>query len=154
MTSLLQPVHNLGVSILKTMDLVGSYMLFSYRAFLGIFYPRFRWKLFLQQAEFIGVKSFVIITLASFIVGAVFGIQFGDIFSLFGAESLIGSAATYTLSKELGPVLTAFLVSGRAGSSMTAEIATMKVNDQIDALRVTSIDPISFLASLDSFSPF
>lgn len=143
----LKPLHSLGASVLRFSQSLGGYVMFSCSATVQIFYPCFRGKLLLQQMEFIGAKSFVIITLASFIVGAVFGIQFGDVFSLFGAESLIGAAASYTLSKELGPVLTSFLVAGRAGSAMTAEIATMKVNDQIDALRVSAVDPVGYLAS-------
>ena len=139
--------HSFGAFVLSFLNRFGGYILFSINASVQIFYPRVRWKLILQQMDFIGAKSFIIITLASFIVGAVFGIQFGDIFSLFGAESMIGAAASFTLSKELAPVLTSFLVAGRAGSSMTAEIATMKVNEQIDALRVTSVDPIGYLAS-------
>lgn len=139
--------HAIGAFLLNFLEKFGGYLHFSYQATIQIFYPRLRWKLLIQQMDFIGLKSFLIITLASFIVGAVFGIQFGDIFSLFGAESLIGAAASFTLSKELAPVLTSFLVAGRAGSSMTAEIATMKVNEQIDALRVTAVDPIGYLAS-------
>jgi phospholipid/cholesterol/gamma-HCH transport system permease protein len=145
--SFLKPLHQLGTFVLQLGQGLGGYLIFTYNATVQIFYPRFRGKLVVQQMEFIGAKSFMIVTLASFIVGAVFGIQFGDVFSLFGAESLIGAAASYTLSKELGPVLTSFLVAGRAGSAMTAEIATMKVNDQIDALRVSAVDPIGYLAS-------
>lgn len=144
---LFKPVHNLGVFVLQFAHNLGDFVFFTLRASVQIFYPRPRFKLIFQQIEFIGVKSFVIITLASIIIGAVFGIQFGDIFKLFGTESLIGAAASYTLSKELAPVIGAFLVTGRAGSSMAAEIATMKVNEQIDALHVTAVDPIGYLAS-------
>lgn len=101
----------------------------------------------LLQLEFIGVRSFWIIVLASVMVGGVFGIQFGQIFRMFGMESLIGAAASFALSKEIAPVIGSFLVTGRAGSAMTAEIANMKVNEQIDALRVMSINPISYLCA-------
>ena len=89
----------------------------------------------LLQLEFIGVRSSWIIVLASVMVGGVFGIQFGQIFRMFGMESLIGAAASFALSKEIAPVIGSFLVTGRAGSAMTAEIANMKVNEQIDALQ-------------------
>ncbi len=97
--------------------------------------------------EFVGNRSFTIILMSSVMVGAVFGLQFGQIFKIFGVESLIGAAASMALSKELSPVVGAFLVTGRAGSSMAAEIASMKVNEQIDAMKVMSVNPIAYLAS-------
>ena len=60
---------------------------------------------------------------------------------MFKAESMIGAAASFALSNELAPIVGSFLVTGRAGSAMAAEIATMKVNDQIDAMKVMSVDP-------------
>lgn len=95
--------------------------------------------------EFIGVKSFGIILMAAVMVGGVFGIQFGTIFRTFGVESLIGAAAAFALSKELAPVLGSFLVTGRAGSSMAAEIANMKINEQIDAMKVMAVNPLGYL---------
>ena len=122
---------------------VGRFVLFSW-AVLTEFFPIPR-KLLLVQMEFIGNKSFWIITLAAMMIGAVFGLQFGEIFRVFKSESMIGAAASYSLSKELAPVVSAFLVTGRAGSSMAAEIATMKVNDQIDSLKVLGVSPFNYL---------
>lgn len=124
----------------------------AYVAFLGdslrrIFFPPVEFRLVLQQMEFVGVKSLGVIFLASIMVGAVFGIQFGAIFRTFGVESLIGAAASFSLSRELSPVFGAFLVTGRAGSAITAEIANMKVNEQIDALRVMGVNPLSYLSA-------
>lgn len=103
------------------------------------------WRLVAQNIEFIGVSSTMIVVLAGIMIGAVFSIQFGQIFRLFGAESMVGAAAAFALSKELAPVVGAILVTGRAGSAMAAEIATMKVNEQIDALRIMSVHPIAYL---------
>lgn len=124
---------------------IGSFSGFSLQSIFKIFSRNLSLKLLVQQMEFIGNKSIVIISLASIMVGAVFGIQFGEIFKIFKAESMIGAAASFALSKELAPVVGAFLVTGRAGSSMAAEIATMKVNEQIDAMKVMAVDPISYL---------
>lgn len=126
---------------------IGRYIIFCWSLFTQWFYPPVSIKLLLQHMEFVGVKSVQIIILSSIMVGGVFGIQFGTVFRLFGIESMIGAAASFALSKELGPVIGAFLVAGRAGSAMTAEIANMKVNEQIDALKVLAVDPIGYLAS-------
>lgn len=126
---------------------IQDYIKFMLSSLSRIFYPAVKFRLVLQQMEFIGVKSALIIVMASIMVGAVFGIQFGTIFRTFGVESLIGAAASFSLSRELSPVFGAFLVAGRAGSAITAEIASMKVNEQIDALRIMSVNPISYLSA-------
>lgn len=123
------------------------YLKFTYSAFRQIFIPPVDLKLVVAQMEFVGVRSFGIIVLAAIMVGGVFGIQFGYIFRTFGVESLIGAAATFALSKELAPVLGSFLVTGRAGSAMAAEIANMKINEQLDAMRVMAVNPIGYLAT-------
>ncbi len=121
--------------------------MFCYEAFYRMFFPPVRLKLLIAQMEFVGNRSFTIICLAAIMVGAVFGLQFGEIFRIFGAESMIGAAASFALSKELAPVIGSFLVTGRSGSSMAAEIATMRVNEQIDAMQVMAVNPIGYLVS-------
>jgi phospholipid/cholesterol/gamma-HCH transport system permease protein len=136
-------IQYVGRVSIGTLESIGSFVLFI-RSILKELFP-LRFNLLIVQMEFIGNKSFGIISLAALMVGAVFGLQFGDIFRIFKSESMIGAAAAYSLSKELAPVVTAFLVTGRAGSSMAAEIATMKVNDQIDSLKVLGVSPFNFL---------
>ena len=97
------------------------------------------------QLEFIGLKSLPIILITGFFVGAVFGLQIGSIFSMFSAESLTGSATGLALTRELAPLITAFLIAGRVGSAITAELAAMKVNEQIDAMEAMGVNPISYL---------
>jgi phospholipid/cholesterol/gamma-HCH transport system permease protein len=118
-------IQYVGRVSIGTLESIGSFVLFI-RSILKELFP-LRFNLLIVQMEFIGNKSFGIISLAALMVGAVFGLQFGDIFRIFKSESMIGAAAAYSLSKELAPVVTAFLVTGRAGSSMAAEIATMKL---------------------------
>jgi phospholipid/cholesterol/gamma-HCH transport system permease protein len=137
-------IHSFSV---RPISAFGRYVLFCRDAIIQIFYPPVRRVLLFQQMEFVGNKSFLIIVLAAIMIGAVFGLQFGEIFRIFGAESMIGAAASFALSKELAPVVGAFLVTGRSGSSMAAEIATMKVNEQIDAMRVMAVNPIGYLVS-------
>lgn len=140
--------ENIVTSFLtSTLTGFGAYILFTASIFRCMVYPRLQWRLLLQQLEFVGNKSLSTILLASVMIGAVFGIEFGKIFKLFGTESMLGAAAAFSLSKELAPVVGAFLVTGRAGSSMAAEIATMRVNEQIDAMRVMAVNPIAYLCA-------
>jgi len=107
--------------------------------------PPFRTQLLFQQLEFVGNQSLNIILISGFAVGAVFGLQIGGIFQVFRAESLMGAATGKALCQELAPLMTAILITGRAGSAMTAEIATMKVNEQVDAMEAMAVDPVSYL---------
>ena len=133
--------------LINLLEQIGSFLLFVNTAFQRMIFPPISPKRLLAQMEFIGVRSLGIIILASLIIGAVFGIQFGMVFKTFGAESLIGSAAFFALSKELAPVVGAFLITGRAGSAIAAEIGTMRVNDQIDAMTIMATNPVGYLAS-------
>lgn len=124
---------------------IGQYAIFCLETIKRLFSKQISLRLVLSQMELVGVQSFWVIILASIMIGGVFGIQFGNIFRLFGAESMIGAAASFALSKELAPVVTAFLVTGRSGSAMAAEIATMKVNEQLDAMRIMAVHPVAYL---------
>ncbi len=97
--------------------------------------------------EFVGNRSLGITIISATMIGAVFGMILGDIFRTFGAESMLGAAAGIALSKELAPVFCGFLVTARAGSAMAAEIATMRVNEQIDAMRVMAVNPYGYLVA-------
>ncbi|TVQ90055.1 MAG: ABC transporter permease [Deltaproteobacteria bacterium] len=112
---------------------------------LNILLPPFRFRLIIRQMAFIGVQSIPIIALTSFFTGAVFTLQSFRAFSLFGAEGYVGGTVGISLAKELGPTLTGLLVAGRAGSAMAAEIGSMRVSEQIDALEAMAVDPINFL---------
>jgi len=105
----------------------------------------FRINLIFQQLEFVGNQSLNIVLISGLAVGAVFGLQIGAVFQVFRAESLMGAATAKALCQELAPLVTAILLTGRAGSAMTAEISTMKVNEQVDAMEAMAVDPISYL---------
>lgn len=111
----------------------------------NIFKPPFRFAELFQQLEFIGVQSINIILLTGFFTGAVFGLQIGGIFEIFRSESLMGAATSEALARELAPLMTGFLLAGRAGSSMTAELSSMKVNEQVDAMEAMAVDPVHYL---------
>ena len=107
----------------------------------------FRGHRLLEELYRIGVRSLGIILLSGFVVGAVLGLQGYTNLSRFGAEDLLGSGVALILIRELGPVVTSLLVTGRAGSSITAGIGAMNTTEQLDGLRMMSVNPIGFVVA-------
>jgi len=103
--------------------------------------------LLLKQCEFIGVSSLGVNAVAATFLGGVLGYQLYVSFKLFGAEALLGGSVGVGLFRELAPVMASIVVTGRAGAAMAAEIASMRISEQIDALEVMAIDPIEFLVA-------
>lgn len=103
------------------------------------------WRELFKQMDFIGIRSTTVVLLTGIFTGMVIALQMEYGFGLFGAESLTGSTSTLGLLRELGPVLAALMVTARAGSAMTAEIGTMSVTEQIDALTVMGVNPFQYL---------
>jgi phospholipid/cholesterol/gamma-HCH transport system permease protein len=107
--------------------------------------PPWRVRRFVDEVYDVGVLSLAIVCLSGVTVGAVLGLQGYVTLSRFGAEGSLGAVVGLSLVRELGPVLTALLVTGRAGSAMAAEIASMVTTEQLDGLRMMSIDPVDFV---------
>lgn len=105
----------------------------------------FRIKRIFKECEFIGVNSSFIILLTGVFTGAVLALQSGKAFRLFNAEGVTGAVVALSLFRELGPVMAGLMVAARCGSAMAAEIGTMRVTQQIDALEVMAVDPVSYL---------
>jgi phospholipid/cholesterol/gamma-HCH transport system permease protein len=105
----------------------------------------FRWAQLFRHMRDIGFGSLFIVVLTGFFTGLVFGLQTLGGFRRFGAEALVGPATMLTLSRELGPVLTALMVAGRSGSGMATELGTMRVTEQIDALSTLAVEPVQYL---------
>lgn len=124
---------------------IGSFGMTVVDSIRAIWTSPFRWRVLFKQFEFIGVNSTLIIILTGVFTGAVLALQSGRAFRLFNAEAATGSLVALSLLRELGPVLTGLMLAARCGSAMAAEIGTMKVSQQVDALRVMSIDPVSYL---------
>jgi len=101
--------------------------------------------IFLNQCEFIGVSSLGILSVAAVFMGAVMGYQLYTSFALFGAQALVGGSVGVSIFRELGPVIGAIMVTGRAGAAIGAEIASMRVSEQIDALEVMGVNPYEYL---------
>ncbi len=124
---------------------LGDFSLFVVRVFQSFPHLWRRRGIFLNQCEFIGVTSLGVATVAALFMGAVMGYQLYLSFHMFGAEGLLGGSVGVSLFREIGPVIGAIMVTGRAGAAIAAEIATMRVSEQIDALEVMAVDPIEFL---------
>jgi phospholipid/cholesterol/gamma-HCH transport system permease protein len=140
-----QPIEALGRRAVDLVEEFGKVSLIFTRGMLNVPLPPFRFRLIVQQMDFIGVQSLPIIVLAGAFTGAVFTLQSYQAFHLFGAEGLVGGTVGVALTRELGPTLTGLLVAGRAGSAMAAEISAMRVSEQIDALDAMAVDPINYL---------
>ncbi|MCB0352402.1 MAG: ABC transporter permease [Bdellovibrionales bacterium] len=123
----------------------GKAWIFLFKILLSIFKLPLRLHLLLVQLYQIGVNSSLVIALIAGFTGAVLAVQGEYTLSKFGATAFTGSAVALSLIRELGPVLTALMVIGRAGSAITAEVGIMRITEQIDALRSMAVDPIKYL---------
>lgn len=140
-------VRKLGAIALDLMEGLGRMGVFFFRVLRGVGRPPGKYWSTLKQVQFIGTKSFFVIGFTAAFTGMVLGLQGYYTLSKFGSEGLLGSAVGLSLIRELGPVLTALMVTGRAGSAMCAEIGIMRIEEQIDALECMAIDPHSYLVT-------
>lgn len=111
------------------------------------FVPPYRLSRVIKEIEFIGSKSLLIVFVTALFTGMVLGLQGYHTLTQFGAEALLGSAVALSIIRELGPVLCALMVAGRAGSAIAAEIGIMKITDQFPALEMMAIDPLKYVIS-------
>jgi len=137
----------LGRTALRGVAGIGGSGVFLATAFYNCVRPPFRLNRLVKELEFIGSKSFLIIFVTSLFTGMVLALQGYYTLSKFGSEGILGSVVALSVIRELGPVLCALMVAGRAGSAMTAEIGIMKITDQVPALEMMAVDPIGFIIS-------
>jgi phospholipid/cholesterol/gamma-HCH transport system permease protein len=134
-----------GAAIRLNNDL-GAMAIFLARAFILIFHPKQVAEI-VAQVYFIGARSASIVALVGLFAGMVLGLQLYYTMAKFGAVGFLGTAVALSLIRELGPVLTAIMITARAGSAMTAEIGIQRISEQIDALYTMRIDPLGYLVS-------
>jgi phospholipid/cholesterol/gamma-HCH transport system permease protein len=139
-------ITKIGESVLDIINGLGVFTNFTMRTIFWTFKPPYRFKLLFDQIYFMGNKSVFIIFLTSSFTGAVFAFQIYLGFKAINADSFIGPIVTIALAKELAPVLSGLVVAGRCGAAMAAQIGTMKVTEQIDALEVMGINGYQYLA--------
>jgi phospholipid/cholesterol/gamma-HCH transport system permease protein len=124
---------------------LGRFGTFFARAVAYTFSPPFKGRQLVGRIHFIGYNSLVIIVLTGAFTGMVLGLQVFITLERFGSEAFLGPAVALSLIRELGPVLAALMVTGRAGSALTAEIGIMRISEQIDALTVMALNPLRYL---------
>lgn len=136
----------IGNKILYAFRIVGEVLILLWRIVVSFReIPRNLPAIF-TQATIIGYETVPVASVMAFFVGMVLALQTGIELAKYGTQDIIGSVVGFSMVRELGPVMTSFLVAGRAGSAMAAELGVMKVYEEIDALRTLDIDPVRYLA--------
>lgn len=138
-------LEGIGRHFLNLFQSLGRMGIFLGTALFWTFVPPFKTERLIRQVHFIGVKSISVILLTAAFTGMVLGLQGYYTLRKFGAEALLGPAVALSLIRELGPVLSALMVTGRAGSAMAAEIGIMRITEQIDALTAMGLNPVKYL---------
>ncbi|MDQ3109875.1 MAG: ABC transporter permease [Bacteroidota bacterium] len=118
---------------------------FTGRYFKELFIPPFEFRELVRQCYLIGYKSFPLVAITGFIMGMVMTLQSRPTLAEFGAESWLPSMVAVSIIREIGPVITALICAGKSGSGIGAELASMKVTEQIDAMEVSGINPFKYL---------
>jgi phospholipid/cholesterol/gamma-HCH transport system permease protein len=139
-------IRDLGWAVIRFIDHLGKLAVFAAQIARAAVTPPSRFRVFRQEIFNLGVLSLVIICVCGLAVGMVLGLQGYNTLVRFGAEQSLGAVVGLSLIRELGPVLTALLATGRAGSATAAEIGTMVATEQLDGLRMMSINPIHLVA--------
>src|SRR5574337_918926 len=135
----------LGGRSIRLLELLGGLSQLTYDTMHCAFTPPITPRALIQQVDHIGVKSISIAAVAAVFTGLVLALQTAYGLSRFGAKAYVGIIVSLSMVRELGPVLTALLVGGRVGSGITAELGSMKVTEQIDAMRAMGANPIKKL---------
>jgi len=133
--------------IWSVLEEMGGIMLMLLQSVYLSFQRPFKLDYIFKQMEFVGVKSTLIVLITGAFTGMVLALQSSYGFRKFGAEGLVGAIVALSMTRELGPVLTSLMVTGRAGSAMAAELGSMRVTEQIDALTVMALNPIKYLVA-------
>lgn len=138
-------IRKLGALTLLGLKRAGRMGLFLVKAFFYASTPPHKFFLLLKQIQFIGFQSMLVISLTGAFSGMVLGLQGFYTLNRFGSTALLGPMVALTLIREIGPVFSALMVTGRAGSAMTAEIGIMRISEQIDALELMGLNPFRYL---------
>lgn len=138
-------VRTLGTESLSLIHRLGRMGIFLVKSIFFSVTPPIKISLVLKQVQFIGFQSLSVIFLTGAFTGMVLGFQGFNTLNRFGSEAFLGPMVGLALIKEMGPVISALMVTGRAGSSVTAEIGIMRISEQIDALELMGLNPYRYL---------
>ncbi|MBF0143900.1 MAG: ABC transporter permease [Magnetococcales bacterium] len=138
-------IQRLGRTALGVIREMGRMALFLAKAVGYFFLPPFRPRNLLRQIHFIGLRSLFVICLTAVFSGFVLSLLGYYTLSRFGSSGLLGPAVAFSVIRELGPVLSGLMVTGLAGSALTAELGIMRIREQLDALEIMGIQPVQYL---------
>jgi phospholipid/cholesterol/gamma-HCH transport system permease protein len=144
---MLESIQKLGRTTLGSLEKLGRANLFLLRLLSGLPDIVLRFRLLVAQIYSVGVLSILIISVSGLFVGMVLSLQGYYVLSDFGAEQTLGVMVAASLVRELGPVVTALLFAGRAGSALTAEIGIMKATEQLSGMEMMAVDPLRRILS-------
>lgn len=142
MTGFFEGIGHFVISVLEYIG--GSVRLFT-ESMGFLMRGKFRLALTVNQMSFLGVNSLLIVLMTTTFAGMVIALQLAHVAVQYGVGKMVGGSASLAMARELGPMLTAIVVAGRAGSAITAEIGSMKVTEQIDALKMLAVSPVGYL---------
>src|SRR5271169_644993 len=137
--------HRMGSRFIGMLTMAGQIVFLFQDIMRCLFRYPIRFQLLVQQIDFIGAKSVPVVIITGSFIGAVFAAQCEFQFRSLGMSSAVGPVVAIAMCRELGPVLCALMIAGRVGSAMAAELATMRITEQIDALRALAVYPTEYL---------
>jgi phospholipid/cholesterol/gamma-HCH transport system permease protein len=145
MHNVLFMLAHIGAAVLNALASLGRVGLFCGRVLGLVLIPPLKMRRVIRQMQFIGTRSLPVIALTGLFTGMVLGLQGYYTLTRFGSEAYLGPAVALSLITELGPVLSALMVTGRAGSAIAAEIGIMRITEQIEALEAMALNPLRYL---------
>ena len=135
------------MNIVNAIIALGDFAAFALRAIFGVFSKHLRWRVVLPIFYNTGVSSVGVAVVTGLFIGMVLAVETYSQFHPYGFDSALGTIANVAILNELGPVLAAIMLAGRVGTSMAAELGTMRVSDQVDALACLGVDPVHYLVT-------
>jgi len=138
-------LSSIGGWSLRSLQVTGEISILTWKIFSALVRYGLRWRLFLEQVVFVGMNSAVVVVTTGAFTGAVFAAQVHFQFVRLGMESAVGPTVSVAMCRELAPILCCLLLAGRVGAAMAAEISSMKITEQIDALRSLGVYPVDYL---------
>ena len=137
--------EGIGLFVLSALEYIGGSVRLGSESLGFILRGKLRVGLTVSQMSFLGVNSLLIVLMTTTFAGMVIALQLAHVAVQYGVGKMVGGSASLAMCRELGPMLTAIVVAGRAGSAITAEIGSMKVTEQIDALKMLAVSPVGYL---------
>lgn len=137
--------EGIGHFVISCLEYIGGTVRLLTESLNFVVRGQLRARLTVNQMSFLGVNSLLIVLMTTTFAGMVIALQLAHVAVQYGVGKMVGGSASLAMARELGPMLTAIVVAGRAGSAITAEIGSMKVTEQIDALKMLAVSPVGYL---------